>query len=302
MNSAYMLDNQPLAIDLNQKDAVKQILPRAPILSSRNTGWHGIHLEYHRQPPHETPYYCFPHHILSIGLRYQAKEFKVNGRVHTDFVVGNVGICPASQSLKTQAYGNAEFILLSLEPSNFARSAYETVDIDQVEIVQQVKGHDPLIYQIGLALKTELESSGGVDSCLYAESMATALSVHLLRRYLARKQIFQDYTGGLPQYKLREAIAYINEHLDQSLHLAEIAAIVQISPHYFASLFKQSTGFAPHQYVTKCRIEKAKRLLKRQELTIVEICQQVGFQSQSHFTKVFRQHTLTTPKVYRDKL
>ncbi len=296
-----MLDNQPLSIDLNQKDAVKQILPRLPILSSLKAGWQGIHLEYHRQPPHETPYYCFPNHILSIGLEYQAKEFKVNGQIHKDFVVGNVSICPANISLKTQAYGNGEFILVGLEPSKFACSAYESVDIDKVEIVQQVKGYDPLIYQIGLALKTELES-GGVDSCLYAESMATALSVHLLRRYLARKQTLQDYTGGLPKYKLQEAIAYINEHLDHSLHLAEIAAIVQISPHYFATLFKQSTGFAPHQYVTKCRIEKAKRLLKRQELTIVEICQQVGFQSQSHFTKVFRQHTLATPKAYRDKL
>lgn len=295
-----MLDNQPLAIDLDQKKAVQQILPRAPIISSRNTGWQGLYLEYHRQPPHETPYYCFPHHILSIGLEYQAKEFKVNGQTHKDFIAGNVGVCPANQSLKTQAYGDVEFILIGIEPSNLAHNAYESVDIDQVEIVQQVKGLDPLIYQIALALKTELESS--VDSCLYAESMAAALSVHLLRRYLARKQSLQDYTGGLPQYKLREAIAYINDNLAQSLHLVEIAAIVQMSPHYFASLFKQSTGIAPHQYVTKCRIEKAKRLLKRQELTIVEICQQVGFQSQSHFTKVFRQYTLTTPKAYRDKL
>ncbi|WP_366145975.1 AraC family transcriptional regulator [Nostoc sp. S13] len=45
------------------------------------------------------------------------------------------------------------------------------------------------------------------------------------------------------------------------MSLAEIAAIVQISPHYFPSLFKQSMGIAPHQYVTKCRVEKAKYLL-----------------------------------------
>ncbi|MEP0859678.1 AraC family transcriptional regulator [Trichocoleus sp. DQ-U1] len=111
-----------------------------------------------------------------------------------------------------------------------------------------------------------------------------------------------DYTGGLPLHKLREAIAYINDYLDQDLMLAEIAATVQMSPHYFASLFKQSTGFAPHQYVTKCRIEKAKLLLARQELTIAEILQQVGFKSQSHFTRVFRQYTTTTPKAYRDAL
>jgi AraC family transcriptional regulator len=106
----------------------------------------------------------------------------------------------------------------------------------------------------------------------------------------------------LSKYKLRQAVNYINEHLDQNLTLAEIAAAVRMSPNYFASLFKQSTGLTPHQYVMKCRIEKAKQLLHHQQLTLVEICQEVGFTSQSHFTRVFRQHTKTTPKAYRKAL
>jgi AraC family transcriptional regulator len=75
-----------------------------------------------------------------------------------------------------------------------------------------------------------------------------------------------------------------------------------MSPHYFASLFKQSNGVAPYQYVTQCRIERAKQLLTRPELSIVEVCHQVGFQNQSHFTKVFREHTNVTPKVYRNSI
>ncbi len=132
--------------------------------------------------------------------------------------------------------------------------------------------------------------------------MATALSVHLLRRYSSRKPQISNFTDGLPNYKLKKAIAYIHEHLDQSLTLAQLSSVVEISPHYFATLFKQSTGFAPHQYIVKCRINLAKRLLARQNLTLVEICQQVGFQNQSHFTRVFRQYTATTPKAFRDRL
>ncbi|MBE9190472.1 helix-turn-helix transcriptional regulator [Gloeocapsopsis crepidinum LEGE 06123] len=276
-------------------------LPRSPIISSHYAGWNGISLEYHRQPAHEMPEYCIPYHTLSIGLGYRAKEFKVNGRVHKDFVAGNVGICPANQSLSTQAYGKAEFILLTVDPTKFAQTAYEAVNTEKLEIVSQIRGFDPLIYQMSLALKHELESNE-LDSQLYAESMATALSVHLLKRYSARKQVIKNYTGGLPQYKLREAVTYINEHLEQKLTLAEIADLLQMSPHYFATLFKQSTGLAPHQYITQCRIEQAKRLLTNRELTLIEICQQVGFQSQSHFTKVFRKYTATTPKVYRKLL
>jgi AraC-like DNA-binding protein len=124
----------------------------------------------------------------------------------------------------------------------------------------------------------------GVDSRLYAESMATALSPHLLRRYATKQLVIRDYKGGLPKYKLREAIAYINDHLERNLSLAELAALVQMSPYYFAGLFKQSTGFAPHQYVTKCPIEKAKQLLKRRELKIIEICQLVDFQKEEAST------------------
>ena len=154
---------------------------------------------------------------------------------------------------------------------------------------------------MGLALKAEL-AIGGADSRLYAESMATVLSIHLLRRYSSRKPQISNFTDGLPKYKLKNAIAYIHENLDESLTLAQLSQIVQMSPHYFATLFKQSTGLSPHQYIIKCRIDLAKQLLARQNLTLVEICQQVGFQNQSHFTRVFRQYTATTPKAFRDKL
>lgn len=96
---------------------------------------------------------------------------------------------------------------------------------------------------------------------MYIESAVNLLAVHLLKRYSTRKFIIREYTGGLPKHKLKEAIAYINENLDQNLSLTEIAAIAQISPDYFASLFKQSMGIAPHQYITKCRVERAKYLL-----------------------------------------
>ncbi|MBD1840842.1 helix-turn-helix transcriptional regulator [Coleofasciculus sp. FACHB-64] len=290
-------------IDLTQEKVWKQLVLNAPVLSSNTSAWSGIHFAYHRQSAHELPECCFAQHIITICVGQFEIRLKRNGHWQSErYTDGDVGIFPANQSdLIAKCDRKAEFINLYLEPATFARVAYESVDADRVEIVPQFKVHDPLIQQIGLSLKTELES-GGVDSRLYAESMATALSAHLLQRYSVKRSLMSDYTGGLPLHKLREAIAYINDYLDQDLMLAEIAATVQMSPHYFASLFKQSTGFAPHQYVTKCRIEKAKLLLARQELTIAEILQQVGFKSQSHFTRVFRQYTTTTPKAYRDAL
>lgn len=296
-----MPNADPQRVDLEQANAWKQVLPQAPVLSSLTAGWKGLHFEYHRQPAHETPDYCFPVHTISIALSYAAREFKANRRVYTDFCPGNIAICPANEGLSTQAYGNAEFMLLSLEPTLLAQVTDSDLSAEQIDLRMQVFGHDPLIYHLGLTLKQELEA-GGVDSQLYAESMGTALAAHLVRRYATRQAFLKSYSGGLSARKLKTAIAYIHAHLDQPLSLAAMAATVAMSPHYFASLFKQSMGVAPYQYVTQCRIDRAKQLLAHSNLSIVEVCHQVGFQSQSHFTKVFREHIGVTPRVYRNLL
>ncbi len=273
------------------------------LLSSFEAGWDGVNLIYELEPADEMPETDLAHHFILIADDNFCASFMLNGSwQRVDYTKGDIAIIPASQTLpKTQVDREVPLIELFLEPATLARAACESVDADRIELVPQLQLRDPLIQHMGLALKAELEA-GGADSRLYAESMATALAVHLLRRYTLRQQEIKDFTGGLPKYKLKEVVSYINEHLDENLTLTELATAVQISPHYFASLFKQSTGLTPHQYVTKSRIEKAKQLLLRRELTIIEICQQVGFQSQSHFTRVFRQYTATTPKAYRDAM
>jgi AraC-like DNA-binding protein len=100
---------------------------------------------------------------------------------------------------------------------------------------------------------------------------------------------------------LHSAIAYINDRLEEDLSLKKIAQVAKISPYYFARLFKQATGMTLNQYVTSRRMEKAKHLLLKQDLSVVEVAKQVGIKSQSHFNKVFRKHTGSTPKAYRDK-
>lgn len=267
-------------------------------------GWDGLHLLYEIEPANDPmPETYLGQHFIIIALDDFRASYMLNGRwQHIDYTQGEIAIIPATQ-LFPRAKVDREVPLLELflEPAKLARVVDESIDVDQFELLPQWHLRDPLIQHLGLALKAELET-GGADSRLYVESMTTALSAHLLRRYSSRQQDIKNYTGGLPKYKLREVFNYIHDHLDQNLTLTELSSVVHISPHYFASLFKQSTGLTPHQYVMKCRIERAKQLLLKRELTIVEISQQVGFQNQSHFTRVFRQLTKTTPKVYRDKL
>jgi AraC family transcriptional regulator len=105
--------------------------------------------------------------------------------------------------------------------------------------------------------------------------------------------------GGLPPRKLARVIEYINDHLGETLSLEMIAGVAEISPSYFLTLFKRSTGLAPHQYVVRQRIEQAKALLTQTRLPIAEIAGRTGFADQSHLTRLMRWHTGLTPKILR---
>ncbi|GAP99891.1 AraC family transcriptional regulator [Leptolyngbya sp. NIES-2104] len=93
---------------------------------------------------------------------------------------------------------------------------------------------------------------------------------------------------GLTHNQLQQAIDYIHTHLNRDLSLAELASVISISPTYFASLFKRATGIAPHQYVIQQRVERARVMLSKTNLTIADIATQVGFSSQSHLTQQFK--------------
>ena len=239
-----------------------------------------------------------PAHSVVICLGDFQGSFLIDGQWHHEqYSQGDIAIVAAGELFpRTRVDREVPLLELFLSPDSFANGVGEI--ISAIQLQSHFRLRDPLIQQMGLALKTELEMAGK-DSELYADSMATALGAHLWQRYGA-KSVVKKYRGGLAPYQLRTIIEYIHTYLDTDLTLDKLASLIAISPHYFASLFKQSTGLSPHKYITKCRLEKAKTLLRQRDLSIALICQEVGFKNQSHFTRIFRQHFQITPKVYRD--
>lgn len=164
--------------------------------------------------------------------------------------------------------------------------------------MRRAVGGSRLIYQIGIALKANLESES-VYNRLYTESMATALSAHLLQHYSLQKPKIKSYSDGLSQVQLQQVTDYIHQHLAQNPSLMMMAEIVQMSPFYFSRLFKKSTGLAPHQYLLKCRTDQAKQLIKATDLSIADIASQVGFVDQSHLNRHFKRHFGVSPSQLR---
>jgi len=103
----------------------------------------------------------------------------------------------------------------------------------------------------------------------------------------------------LPACRVRRVAQYIQDNVQRGVRLAELSAVVHMSPFHFARLFKRSTGVSPHRFLVRYRIDQARALLAAQTVPIAEIGRSVGFRTASHFTTTFRRFTGVTPSAYR---
>jgi AraC family transcriptional regulator len=158
---------------------------------------------------------------------------------------------------------------------------------------------DPLIERLGSALLSASEV-GGAHSELYADSLSLTIVARLLALYgegpssTAKKNV-----DALPKWRLRRAVDFMEAHADKRISLADLAQAVGLSRMYFAAQFRKATGMRPHEYILWRRINRAKELLATTDSSIVEVALTVGFNTQAHFTAVFKRFAGSTPHSWR---
>ncbi len=295
-----MATNEALTISLTGNSDLSRIYLHKPILSSDPTYWGGLALQYHRQPPFEmVEHSCLQHRIIINDRALQSpiiENFEGEDQLNP-VSPGTVRVLPANS--RSWAYWKQEhqFMMLAFTPELLARQIADATAVKSVELLPIINPSDPLIYNIGLTLKAELESEG-VGGHLYIDAMIMALMAHLLRHYSACDYSFPTIVNGLPQRLLKQVLDYIHEHLGEDMTLVTLAAIAHMSPSYFSRLFKQSTGLSPHQYVIQCRINRAKQLLLQGKLSLAEIAYSLGFTHQSHLSHHFKRLVGLSPKAF----
>jgi AraC-like DNA-binding protein len=95
---------------------------------------------------------------------------------------------------------------------------------------------------------------------------------------------------------------YLEQRISENLTLEDLAAVTGMNVYEFAKRFKTATGLSPYQYVLEQRLRRAKDLLEHSQLPLAEVAYSVGFSSQAHMSKVFKERLGYTPKAYRNEL
>ena len=98
---------------------------------------------------------------------------------------------------------------------------------------------------------------------------------------------------------VRAVQEYVEQHLSEMITVHDIAEHVGLNPSYLNTHFRAQTGFSIKSFIHRLKTEEAKRLLRETTYPISEIGTMLGYFDQSHFSRVFREYTGTTPKQYR---
>ena len=162
---------------------------------------------------------------------------------------------------------------------------------------------DPYLFHLAAEAAARLRREQTL-SPRYVESVALLASVHLREHYLQKRPVALDRPPAvLPPHAEARVLAHIRAHLGESLSLSNLAAVAGFSTSHFARAFRTSVGETPHRFIVRQRVERARELLRagNGEVSLGEAAFQLGFSSQSHFTRCFRAMYGTTPGEFLHK-
>jgi AraC family transcriptional regulator len=245
------------------------------------------------------------YHLITVYMGAPSRQQALlSGRNYNILqTAGNVAVISAATALRSW-YDEAEQddVYLHLEPE-FVRTVAAGADLnpDKIEIVTTLDSRSPLIESLARMAFDELQrNTEAMASNLYADSLANLLAVQLLREYSSeRLPPAKQYVNSLSNKKLALVLDLIESDLSEDLSLKVLAKAAGLSEYHFLRMFRQSTGLTPHQYVINQRIERAKELLQKTEMSITEIAYLLGFSTPAHFTHHFRRKTGRTPREMR---
>jgi transcriptional regulator GlxA family with amidase domain len=160
-----------------------------------------------------------------------------------------------------------------------------------------------------------LTAAGGtspIDMCLsiisdeFGEELAFSVADQLLYTEIRDTKLTNRLSLSTrlqtPNPKLNHAIELMEAHIEEPLHLTEVANAVGLSQRQLERLFINNLTRTPKKFYIELRLQKARNLLLQTELKIIDVAVICGFVSPGHFSKVYKQHYKKSPSFERSTI
>lgn len=167
----------------------------------------------------------------------------------------------------------------------------------------EMESGDEVVQSLFEALKVATHNND--RQCMEALQFAIAVRQFGLRPGVERSTRTDQaplrgrHVQGLQKWRLKRVVDYIDASTSLKITSRDLAAVAGLSRMHFASQFRVATGLRPHEFLLQRRIRRAAELMKDSTMPIMEIALTVGFQTQAHFTTVFKRFTGCTPRSWR---
>ena len=160
--------------------------------------------------------------------------------------------------------------------------------------------HDAIMHGMGIALVASMVRPNEAQA-MFVEYMALAFHAHAATIYGGVPDGRSTY-GGLAPWQLRRACDAMEAELGENHSISRLAGDCGLSSSQFARAFKETTGLAPHQWLTRRRVQRARELLAQTTMELTDIALACGFVDQSHFSRVFARTEKQSPGRWRRQL
>jgi len=214
---------------------------------------------------------------------------------------GTVQFVPANgevHALIHRCHPGRQFSML-LIPRAHLQSVTESEGISAIpELRHSLSHHDTVLTSCMARLsRCGDDDSGSVDD--EREVAARDLILRLLEINGCRRPEWTADASVFERSILANLVSCIDEHLRLAPSLSDMSMRVGLSPSHFAKKFRRSTGLSLHRFINRRRVGKSLELLKANASTLTGAALDLGLSSQSHFTRLFSDHTGMTPAKYR---
>jgi AraC family transcriptional regulator len=232
--------------------------------------------------------------VLGVALRPTRVRLLSGREMIFDGVMasGMTYVCRESQTLHAEFAGPADILHLYVVGGSIHTQQHAEINVGMQSDTSRATmlSRDALIDHLARAVRM---AEDGADAS-YIDTLARAIVVRAaqIRQGSAR-------VSPLPKWRLRRVVDYIEAHISEAISLADLAAAAGLSRTHFAAQFRLATSCKPHDFILLQRIEAAERLLLQTSRALLDIALTVGFQTQAHFSTVFKRFVGETPGRWR---
>jgi len=244
------------------------------------------------------------HHLIILVLQRTSLGLELaDRRIHDGSVMlGMTQVSRPGTFMRCTFRAPCDFLHLRITNrslAEFHEEVYQRPWSGELPMTNSGFSRDAVIEQLIRALLAAQTATGDLN-VFCADGIATAIAARLLT---VGKGLVGTAPGArvsaLAKWRLRRAVDFIEAHLAGPILLSDIATAAGLTRMHFAAQFRAATGFRPHEYLLRRRIDRAQALLADTDRSLVDVALEVGFQSQAHFSTVFRRYSGESPLRWR---